>query len=1302
MAPVGRDGRIITFYSYKGGVGRTMALANVAWILAGSGRKVLAVDWDLESPGLHRYFHPFLVDKQLRDSVGVIDAMRDFAELGTRPSGHDTQIELDLAEVERVARVERYATSLDRYDFPAGGSIDLLPAGRQVPAYSKVVSTFNWDHFYERLGGGVFLDALGKDMRRHYDVILIDSRTGLSDNAGICTVQLPDTVVSCFTMSTQSIDGAAAVAKSIAGLSQQTIRIVPVPTRVEDGELSKLERSRTYARQRFDPFVRALGESDVEKYWGRVEIPYKIFYAYEETLAAFGDRPSQENSLLAAYERLAGELMDEQLEWTPPTESVRRSWLAEFERRAPTEPSPVVIVYAPRDRMWAEWIAAELRGVGQPFGLRKIADAHRHTDGDRMLMLLSQDLMRSAEAGEVWRKVTALEGPGPGRLLVPIRLDGTALTAPFDLRMPVDLFNLSAAGARQELLNALELPDVAAVVDPPGEARNRPRFPDTLVPVWRAPSRNLFFTGRDDLLESLREQLSPSVTSGAPVALVGMGGVGKTQIAIEYVHRFAADYDVVWWISADQPALVRTALGELATILNLPAGSETTDQANAALDALRKGSPSPRWLVVFDNADDPAQLREFIPTGPGDVIITSLAQSWSRETHGMDVRVFDRAESVELLSRRVDRLPVAQAAEIAERLGDLPLAVEQAAAWLSATAMTGNEYLGLLDEHLPRVLNEHPPPGYPHPAAASWRLSLERLRELNPAAARLLELCAFFAPEPIPTRLLSSPGMIDALVGYDPSLRDPLLHGALVRDIGRYGLARVDPAVNGVRIHRLVQRVIGEDLSPEVRRASSVQVQKILAEERRGSPDDRENWPTYHALRPHLEPTGTLDSADPEVRQLIVDMVRYLRVRGDLSGAQELGERAVERWSRHGQDDDFQLRVRFELANLLRERGEYDESTRIDQDLHERFGRIFGANHLYTLMASRGLAADLRGQGHYRQACELDRRTLEQFRASFGDDHEGTLMASNNLSVSETLVGDFASALSRARDTFQRQERVRGPRHHTTLIFGGNWGRGLREMGDLLGSRRRLEITQATSQESLGPHHTVTLRAGKSLAVTLRRLGRLTDAHTLTAETLERYDRQLGRRHPHAMACELELACVLSALGKHDEAHRIAADLVVHYRQGSGPEHPFTLAAENNLAIFDMRAGEHERARPVIESVAAGMSRVLGPEHPYTLVCQMNLGNVRFSLGDADGALRIDERTHTLLRSQFGGDHPTALAAAANLAHSLRATGAVRHAETRLTETLRLAQRVLGEDHPNTVAIDQGTRINTDIEPPPT
>ncbi|HZI49478.1 MAG TPA: hypothetical protein VFD75_16905, partial [Pyrinomonadaceae bacterium] len=296
--------RIITFYSYKGGTGRSMALANVAWILACNGKKVLIIDWDLEAPGLHRYLHPFLRDKELTATEGLIDFVVQYANRAV----------LKAEKKKRnwyvpYANILRYATSLD-HPFKKG-TVDFVPAGRQGADYATRVNSFNWQHFYERLDGGMFFEA-AKESMAGYDYVLIDSRTGVSDTSGICTVQMPDLLVVCFTFNIQSIEGAAAVAES-ANVQRRdpsgkpTLKIFPVPTRVELTQQDKLKSARDVARERFNPLLHHLGDKQ-NTYWEDVEVLYWPFYAYEEILAVFGDAPGNANSMLSAMETLAGHL----------------------------------------------------------------------------------------------------------------------------------------------------------------------------------------------------------------------------------------------------------------------------------------------------------------------------------------------------------------------------------------------------------------------------------------------------------------------------------------------------------------------------------------------------------------------------------------------------------------------------------------------------------------------------------------------------------------------------------------------------------------------------------------------------------------------------------------------------------------------------------------------------------------------------------------------------------------------------------------------------------------------------------
>jgi MinD-like ATPase involved in chromosome partitioning or flagellar assembly len=297
-----RSGKIITFYSYKGGTGRTMAVSNIAWILASNGHKVLLIDWDLEAPGLHRYLRPFLLDRELSSTPGLIDYVWEASRVSMTPSEGPP----------KYPALEDYVVGLD-WSFRGEGIIDFIPAGLQDDNYAQRVNTFNWDNFYERLGGGKLLEAERNALRASYDYILIDSRTGVSDTSSICTVHMPDALVILFTLNRQSITGAAAIAASVqAQRPEQDFKIFPVPTRVEGTETNKVEAARAFARRVFAPVLRhvqrqsAITDPDQQlDYWKDVETPYRAFYAFEEVPAAFKDEPGSLESVLWPNERIA-------------------------------------------------------------------------------------------------------------------------------------------------------------------------------------------------------------------------------------------------------------------------------------------------------------------------------------------------------------------------------------------------------------------------------------------------------------------------------------------------------------------------------------------------------------------------------------------------------------------------------------------------------------------------------------------------------------------------------------------------------------------------------------------------------------------------------------------------------------------------------------------------------------------------------------------------------------------------------------------------------------------------------------
>ncbi|MFD9542057.1 FxSxx-COOH system tetratricopeptide repeat protein [Streptomyces sp. NPDC060022] len=1305
----GRDGRVVTFYSYKGGTGRTMALANTAWILAANGKRVLAVDWDLEAPGLHRFFHPFLDPSTLGATTGVIDLITEYAWAATNPAQRADDWHRDYA------RIQPHAVSLNPealgWEFPQGGTLDFVSAGRQNREYSATVSTFDWDNFYDRLGGGHFFDALRDDMKANYDYVLIDSRTGLSDIADICTVHLPDVLVDCFTLSDQSIDGAASVARQIAErYTGRPISIFPVPMRIDEGEKEKADAGRALARLKFDRLPRDLSGDELTAYWGAVEIPYRPYYAYEETLATFGDEAGLSNSLLSAFERLTAVVTAQEITSMPPVgEEVRLRIRDAFTRRRPAMPADLFLSYVAENRMWADWIESVLTRAGFRVVPRDVSadpatmDA-LHTTPEaaaRTVVLLSSAYLKSQRAVDLWTRAVS-EDPGGGRRqLLPLRVTDVRLSAPYIDRNPVDLFRLDEVHATTALMRALDRPVQLGDGASPG-----PRFPGTVPRIWNAPPRNPGFTGRSLVLERMRDQLGGgmAVVLPQPQTLYGLGGVGKTQVALEYVHRFMADYDLVWWISSEQSDDVVASLAELAVRLGAQGGDDMASASLEAVDLLRRGVPSDRWLLVFDNADDPERLRRYFPQGgSGHILVTSRNQAWSQHGDALPVDVFLREESIEHLQRRAPGLSVEDAAQVATAVGDLPLAVEQAAAWIAETATPIGTYLEQLARQAPQVLSLNQPAGYPEPVAATWNISIERLKERSPAAVRLLQLCAFFAPEPISADLLYSKEMIEALKPYDSSLQEKLVLGRVIREIGRFALAKVDQVSNSIQVHRLVQAVIKAQLSEEEQRQARHVVHRILAGARPDSDepiDNPETWPRFASIWPHLGPSDARNCKEPETRRLLIDRVRYLWKRGDVRTAGTLGGELRETWLEMLGEQDLQyLYLCFHISNILRTRGRYVEAKELDEFTLQRQREVLGPEHPHTYMTTSSLAIDLGLLGDYGKAIELATKAHEGFGQIFHERHPRTLAAANNLALNLRSIGQYARAREIDQDCYDLRSEVLGQEHPHSLSSAMNLARDLREVGRYEDSVGLLSRTYDSFKSTLGRTYPTTLSVAKSLAVSLRRAGQLEDARRLTVATRARYRGKYTSANPESLACDLNLAADLFAAGEAAEARNTAQEVVDQYMKVPGEQHPYTLAAQNNLGVYLLGSGAPEESERLLTRVVASMREVFGREHPNTLFCVMNLANATAERGDLELVLETERKVSGQLREVLGAHHPETLAMTSNLAVTLDAMGRKDEALGLRAETGDELARQLGDDHPLTRIARDETRFLRELEP---
>ncbi|MGX1368905.1 tetratricopeptide (TPR) repeat protein [Streptomyces canus] len=1319
------SGKVVTFYSFKGGTGRTMALANVAWILASNGKRVLAMDWDLEAPGLHRYFAPFLGDPELHSTPGVIDLIREFDLARPRPAGGDYS---------RQARVERFASALT-WNFDSGGYVLFVSPGRKTPEYSEKINTYDWQGFYEQRDGAAFLHALREDMRGNYDYALIDSRTGWSDTSGITTVIMPDILVNCFTLNTQSVDGSASVAADVRRAAPH-VRIFPVPMRVEDAEQEKLAISRGHARQRFQEFLKDTPRAaDPDGYWGSVEIPYKPFYAYEEVLATVADTPRQPASLLGAYERLTSVITDGQVTTLRPVdEPVRRQLLARFQR-VPVPGGRLVprvrIDYALRDGAWAEWLEAQLQAAGIAVALRGSSPSVPLSGGpedgaDVVIALLSPDFATTPVADEVRALVSAPEGPR----ILGLR---TREHQPEQLLRGLPGFTLVDASAEQVLgkvFALLELEGLASTA-----LTGTIAYPGLAPRIFNVPRRNNSFTGRDVHLDRLRTDLSAeSLRPDTPVGkvfLYGLGGIGKTQIAQEYVHRYGSQYDLVHWIPAEQPNRIPQLLADLGLELGIP-GDTVDERAQATMTALKNGDHG-RWLLVFDNltenpdADSAPGNRDegdttverYLPAeGPGHVILTARRSPHEENDNAMEVESFNRSESIALLRRRVDGLSVEDADRIADTLGDFPMAMELAAAWLRQTAMPLDTYLEQVNSRVSSVLSGAGGSGYSQQESllAVWRLTVDRLGSERPAAVRLLELCAFLSPEPIAHSLLYIDAMRNRLAEEtgDESVLDPMVMGYLIRDLGRYSLATVDQQSGSIQVHRLVQAAVREWLGEdrERRERTQRQAQLVLAGALPSAafPEDSATVRQRFAeLLPHLEPSEALFNTDARVCEWVIRQVRNQWRIGDHRAAAVLGQKALDVWTESlGADHHLRLRLAAQVANPLRSLGRYHEAHALDADTLQRQREQLGEDDGYTLVTARNYGADLRGLGRYQEAYDEDRRTYDLYVNSphFGVDHEETLRSANSLSVSLRLAGSPGDALDRATEAYQRCRQSLGLQHRLTWIVANGVALDRRDTGDYQGSRDLLFEIRKRFVGLLSEVSDDVLRTDASLAVTQRRLGNYAEAEALTRSTLNVYRQRYGENHPDTMSCTANLACDLLALSLSDptratEAVYLGKQNFARYRERLGAEHPFTLAAATNLVAILRNRGETEQAMELADETLPLLVARLGPTHPGTVACRANRAGVLSALNRHAEALAEDEVAREAYRELYRNHHPRVLCAEYNVALDRCLLGD-DDAQQILHAAMAAAEREFGPDHPTVRVMRDRKRIDFDLEMPPT
>ncbi len=827
-----------------------------------------------------------------------------------------------------------------------------------------------------------------------------------------------------------------------------------------------------------------------------------------------------------------------------------------------------------------------------------------------------------------------------------------------------------------------------------------PNRPPTL---WRGvPSKNPNFTGREDLLLALRSQLGRGRTVLVPIALHGLGGVGKSQVAVEYAYRFANDYDLVCWVSGEGLTQLREDMVKIAPDLGIPAGDEVEATLNGVRDALRRGEPFSRRLLVVDNADRPEEFLPYLPPSGGHTLITSRNQMWRRNAFTFEVPVFSREESISLIKRHASDISDEDADRLADRLGDLPLAVEQAAAWQADSGMSVDRYLSLLDERVSILLKENPPPGYSVDIVAAWTLAYEHLEEQAPEAAALVELCSFLGPEPISYSLLwafrRASGLTSAL---ESMLQDELHFSRAVRQVGQYALLQVDPSSETLTEHRLVQAVLREWLGPERREQMVRLVWQLMVAANPGRPDDTRNWDMLSNINRHLRPSGILDADDKAARVVILDQIRYLFSRGDNASSQELAEDALSRWEVSPGPDDEQTLIASRLLGIaLREAGHMEKAREINANTYERARAVYSEDNEHYLITANSYACDLRTDGNYPAALELDRRLYELHRRVFRDYNENTFRSAHNLAIDMRLNGLYAEALELDMMTLARRRETLGDNRWETWSSAGAVARDLRSLGDYTESYRRLEEAIAACKRLLGADHREVVRLRTDSAMTLRRLGRFDEAQKEAAACLDIYLRRLGLAHSYTLSAKTILAEVMRLLGSFDQALELAAEVAEAAPITYGEGHVLVTTCEHNYAIKLRCAGDVNSAYAIDRRISETFHDKLGQNRRRTINSEISLALDLAALGSLPEAQHKLRNMHEKSKEIRGADHPRTHFIAMNLARVTHELHEDEEAERIRTAALSALRAYLGADHREVQLAQSGSYIDFEIEIP--
>ncbi len=935
-------------------------------------------------------------------------------------------------------------------------------------------------------------------------------------------------------------------------------------------------------------------------------------------------------------------------------------------------------------------------------GQRRATEVARHlAEAQIILMLISPDFLASAycQSIEVSRVV---ERHQQGKIhIIPILLRPTVLEGTLFAEMqalPLNGKPLSQWNDKDDACVQIVDSIRGVIADIQSDTASQ-TLSETL---WTIPyERNTLFTGREDVLFNLHQSLRAGGTTALtqPQAISGLGGIGKTQTAIEYAYRYQNDYEAVLWIKADSYETFQSDLLTLAHSLQLPLQYKQ-DSLQLIPVVKRWLQFHTGWLLIIDNVDDLTMLQGLLPVrGKGHILLTTRSQITGTIAEGVELHCMENKEGALFLLHRskylATKAPLAAASsadrtiaiEIVQLMGGLPLALDQAGAFIEETKCDLKDYLHLFQTRQAELLQRRGMFTADHPNAVTttWSLSFENVQKTNPDAIKLLYLCAFLDPDLIQEDIFTKS---KDLSHADKKLLfpDKLVLNEAIKVLLTYSLIQRNRD-HTFTIHRLVQVILKQGMT---KKTQSLWARRAIHAVYLAFPKlNYKNWQQCQQYLPQVQACmGLIDQWNfsfLEARSLLFRVGKYLSESAQYEQAESLYLRALAIEEKVlGSEHPDTAKTVHTLAHLYEKRGKFELAEQFHQRTLDIEEKVLGLEHPDTAGSFHCMAGLYQRQGKYEQAESLYLRALAIKEKVLGSEHTKTATTVHALAHLYEKRGKFELAERFHQRTLDIEEKVLGPEHPDTVgsfycMAGLYQTQGKYEQAESLYQR-----VLDTEEKVLGSEHPSTAHTLHALAHLYEKQGKYEQVESLYLSALAIKEKFLGSEHPSTASTLHAMAHFYEQQARYDLAESFHQRELSINEKVLGPEHPETAESFYCMAGLYRKQEKYEQAESLYLRALTIEEKVLGPEHPSTASTLHALAHLYEQQARYGLAESFHQRELAIREKVLGPEHPDTAGSFYCIARLYQRQGKYEQAESLYLGALDIEEKVLGPEHPST------------------